>query len=321
MNLFEVWFFKLLLPHIKETRKPGATTMVLYDNLASHFSAAVIQSCKENDIYITPFPANATHLMQPLDVAVFGPMKRCWRQILDTWKKESRYPGNLPKEQFPVLLSKLWNGISGTVSQNLISGFRATGLFPPHPNEVLKRIPDGLTDDQASIGRSLDASLIDLLKEHRGIGSEKQRKSRGKKMQPGANLAVQTVNTTVSTELDVNNDDTTPELQDAPECSGVMGPKKKKIKKQISVRPREKSQRQKESESNAKCGICLCNWKDYKHKLEWIKCVQCQKWICGFCNNASEDHYFTCERCADSEDEYNENIDDSDADKNYVPSD
>ncbi|KAJ8946594.1 hypothetical protein NQ314_008849 [Rhamnusium bicolor] len=46
---------------------------------------------------------------------------------------------------------------------------------------------------------------------------------------------------TVSTDLDVNNDDTTPELQDAPECSGVMGPKKKKIKKQISVRPSEKS--------------------------------------------------------------------------------
>ncbi|XP_018570038.1 jerky protein homolog-like [Anoplophora glabripennis] len=93
MNLFEMWYFKILLPHIKETRKEGATTIVAGDNLASHFSPAVNQSYKEHGIYITPFPANATHLMQPLDVAVFGPMKKCWRKILDNCRKESQYPG------------------------------------------------------------------------------------------------------------------------------------------------------------------------------------------------------------------------------------
>ncbi|KAJ8970596.1 hypothetical protein NQ314_001130 [Rhamnusium bicolor] len=115
-------------------------------NLASHFSPNVIAVCKGKQIYMAPFPVNATHLMQLLDVAVFGPMKRKWREILDRWRKESRFLGCLPKEQFPNLLSRLWNGISATVGQNLISGFKATGLFPLNPQEVLKRIPDGIFD-------------------------------------------------------------------------------------------------------------------------------------------------------------------------------
>ncbi|KAJ8968448.1 hypothetical protein NQ314_002294 [Rhamnusium bicolor] len=79
MNLFEEWFFHILLPHIERTRAPNAATIVVGDNPASHFSPNVIAACKEKQMYMTPFPANATHLMQPLDVAVFGPMKRKWR--------------------------------------------------------------------------------------------------------------------------------------------------------------------------------------------------------------------------------------------------
>lgn len=338
MNLFEMWFFKILLPHIMETRKPGATTIVVGDNLASHFSPAVIKSCKENAIYITPFPANATHLMQPLDVAVFGPMKKCWRKILDNWRKESRYPGNLPKEQFPNLLSRLWNSMSESVSQNLISGFRATGLYPPDPNEVLKRIPDGLIpDDQDTIGRSLDASLVDLLREHRGVGSEANpKKKRGKKVQPGKNLARDEDNGVAPTDepivtvpvdlVDPNKTIDSPttqalDPQHGPGSSGIVG--KKKIKrKSRSIQPRKKSERLMKSQTDARCGLCFCNWKDFHGAKDWIKCIQCLKWICGLCNNGSKDPYFKCDYCDDSEaSEPLEYQDDSEADKDFMPSD
>lgn len=39
MNLFETWFFQILLHHIKETRKPGSSTILVGDNLASRFFA------------------------------------------------------------------------------------------------------------------------------------------------------------------------------------------------------------------------------------------------------------------------------------------
>jgi len=40
-------------------------------------------------------PENSTHLMQPLDVAVFGPMKRRWRHLLDQWKEEGLAAGEV----------------------------------------------------------------------------------------------------------------------------------------------------------------------------------------------------------------------------------
>jgi hypothetical protein len=47
-------------------------------------------------------PENSTHILQPLDVAVFAPLKRRWRDVLEKWKedcaaKSIHYP-TLPKQ-------------------------------------------------------------------------------------------------------------------------------------------------------------------------------------------------------------------------------
>ncbi|KAJ8940498.1 hypothetical protein NQ318_004437 [Aromia moschata] len=63
MNLFETWFFSILLPHVEATREAGDTVVLLGDNLASHFSPKVIEACRTSKIYLSPFPANATNLM------------------------------------------------------------------------------------------------------------------------------------------------------------------------------------------------------------------------------------------------------------------
>ena len=119
MNLFEQWFVDILLPHIKEHSQKNEQTIVIGDNLASHFSPLVIQTAKENNIYMTPLPPNSTHLLQPLDVSFFAPMKRKWRAVLDNWRKESRRKGTIPKEQFPALLNKLCGSMSTTAKANL----------------------------------------------------------------------------------------------------------------------------------------------------------------------------------------------------------
>ena len=50
--------------------------VVIGDNLASHISPTVLQLCREHKIQFCFLPENSTHLLQPLDVGVFGPMKR-----------------------------------------------------------------------------------------------------------------------------------------------------------------------------------------------------------------------------------------------------
>ena len=72
-------------------------------------------------------PSNTTHVLQPLDVGVYGPLKQAWKKIL-TQHKFSTRASNIGKEDFPTLLAQLWE--TRFKSSHLVGGFRETGLFP-----------------------------------------------------------------------------------------------------------------------------------------------------------------------------------------------
>ena len=135
---FEIWFKRVFLPNVIDGRSSPGPVVLIGDNLPSHFFTMVIEECLKHNIIFITMPANSTHLCQPLDVAVFGPVKRSWRKILDRWRKDTRRKGTIPKTQFPRLLKQLFETFS---SSNLKAGFRATGIFPLDCNQVLKRLP------------------------------------------------------------------------------------------------------------------------------------------------------------------------------------
>ena len=86
-NTFEQWFMEVILEYVQ--KNPG--WYVLFgDNLASHFNVDLVRVAEENDIHFVMLPPNATHILQPLDVAVFSSLKQSWRVILDEWKKGLR---------------------------------------------------------------------------------------------------------------------------------------------------------------------------------------------------------------------------------------
>ena len=105
------------------------------DNLSSHLSGAVIKACNENNISFICLLPNATHILQPLDVAFFAPMKKIWRDLLRTWRgtPRGRRCGTLGKEDFSSLLKQLMERLFANSSQNLVSGFRKCGIFPFNP--------------------------------------------------------------------------------------------------------------------------------------------------------------------------------------------
>lgn len=321
-NLFEIWFTQILVPHIQRTRQPGKRVIVVGDNLASHFAPNVIAIAQDQDIYLTPFPPNATHLMQPLDVAVFAPMKKTWRVILDKWRRESRYPGSIPKEQFPLLLNRLWTQIQPNVTQNLISGFRATGLFPCNPQEVLKRLPNAAVQ-QEEVGRLLDKSLIELLQEHRGVAKDPSTKrKRGKKVEAGTRIVPSSVTADHSSDIPENPpDDQTPSTSGLQKRTKQTN-KKEDSKQSIKEKTAEAAATIKEraskriKEAQDKCKICKVKWANYKGIVDWLKCCKCHKWICGLCNDNSKDPYFVCAYCDDDSDEdpYQ-----TDEDEEFVP--
>ena len=111
---FEDWFSNTLLPY---ARKLPGRKLVIGDNLSSHLTISVIEKCEQENIAFAFLPPNSTHKTQPLDVAVFKPMKTAWKNILEKFKKgEGSNSSSIPKTMFPTLLKEFHDEISvGTV--------------------------------------------------------------------------------------------------------------------------------------------------------------------------------------------------------------
>ena len=99
---------------------------------------------------------------------MFGPLKRCWRALLNEWHRESHKRGTPPKQHFPLLLNCLFNELK---HENLVSGFRGSGICPSNEEEVLKRmntLDDSITE---SAERFLCGSVVRVLQENLGVSN------------------------------------------------------------------------------------------------------------------------------------------------------
>lgn len=133
---FVEWFRQILLPYF---RQKDGSKILIGDNLSSHITLDVIQDCQKYDIKFILLPPNSTHLCQPLDVAYFAPMKKHWRSILTDWKMKKKGP--FQKSDFPRLLQQTLEAMKASSKKNILSGFRACGIFPYDAEAVLKRLP------------------------------------------------------------------------------------------------------------------------------------------------------------------------------------
>ena len=189
---FEIWFFRILLPFAKQLNGPK---VLVGDNLGSHFSVAVVESCLQNDIRFTTLVPNSTHILQPLDVAVFRSVKISWRQVLSDYRNVSRRTGSIEKVCFPALLDRVFKKLE---PQHLISGFRGTGLYPLDRTIPISKLP-GKQGNKDLGGTTttfvLNESCLDLLREHCKPAIKQKRKSRGRKVEaiPGKPLAIEEV--------------------------------------------------------------------------------------------------------------------------------
>ncbi len=173
---FADWFKKVFLPVAR--RLPGKKVLV-GDNLSSHISVEVIDLCGQHDIEFVCLPPNATHLMQPLDVGLFAPMKQAWRNQLQQYSAKDPTAKLLQKSEFPRMLKEL---ISVLNPQEVMpNAFERCGLFPLDPVKVTERIPTILSTQE--VARSVDSVLLKTLETRRFGG--KKAVPRGKKVPAG----------------------------------------------------------------------------------------------------------------------------------------
>ena len=146
--VFENWFLNSFVRHVAHNQKP---VFLFYDGHGSHLTYRTVKTAMEESIMIICLPPHSSHALQPLDVAVFKPLKEQWKDILQQYYRQSRMQ-TVDKATFPSLLSQLWRKIS---HQNARSGFRGTGLWPLNKaavpaGRIMKSFSSSANDDQSA---------------------------------------------------------------------------------------------------------------------------------------------------------------------------
>jgi hypothetical protein len=107
--------------------------LLIFDGFESHLQLEIIEFCLDNNIIPLCLPSHTSHVLQPLDVGVFSPLKKYYRQEVS----KLRCP--VTKNTFPNLLA-LARERAFSVT-NIQSGFRASGIYPYNPSIIIDTLP------------------------------------------------------------------------------------------------------------------------------------------------------------------------------------
>jgi hypothetical protein len=114
----------------------GGYRLLIIDGHESHCSVDFQDLCKEKNIVLLCMPAHSSHLLQPLDVACFSPLKRKYGDAISGLaRNRTNY---ISKETFlPAFKAAFEQSIT---KENIQAGFRGAGLVPHNPQAVLSKL-------------------------------------------------------------------------------------------------------------------------------------------------------------------------------------
>lgn len=108
--------------------------VLLYvDRHSPHLSLPLSQFCKEKQIELVALFAKATHILQPLDVALFHVLKTSYKNRLTKWSIENNII-NVKKSMFAPVLQLTLN--NADYSECIKNGFKTCCLFPFNCNAI-----------------------------------------------------------------------------------------------------------------------------------------------------------------------------------------
>jgi hypothetical protein len=131
------------------------------DGHSSHLTADVIAFCMEHAIDMLILPPHTSHMLQPLDVSMFQPLKRALAKETDAAVRLDY--GRIPRVEWTSMYIRARE--RAFTKANILSGWKATGLQPLSEIVVLIKLitppilqpPLPRTPGQTS---TLDTSLL-----------------------------------------------------------------------------------------------------------------------------------------------------------------
>jgi hypothetical protein len=125
----------------KNLQSPDEYRLLICDGHDSHISAGFVNFCLQKRIDLILLPPHSSHLLQPLDVAIFGPLKRALSNQMSRLLRSG-----IVRIQKPEWLERYIEARDKAITRdNILAGWRGAGLFPENMTRVLRQIPDNMS--------------------------------------------------------------------------------------------------------------------------------------------------------------------------------
>lgn len=123
--------FLKVLQHIASNTKctPENPVLLILDGHASHVALEVILKAKELGIILLTLPPHCSHKMQPLDVSVFGPYKKLFKNELKSFMAKNKRVITI--YDIAEISRNPWYFAASP--ENIKNGFKSTGIHPFNP--------------------------------------------------------------------------------------------------------------------------------------------------------------------------------------------
>lgn len=129
------WLQKIFEPYTA-SKIVGRYRLLILDGHSSHAIAEFDKFCTERRIIPLYMPPHSSHLLQPLDVSCFSPLKHFYGQQIQNLAQKGIH--SIGKEDFLYIFPTVLQ--QAITSLNIRSGFAATGLFPLCSARVLSKL-------------------------------------------------------------------------------------------------------------------------------------------------------------------------------------
>ncbi|XP_052219882.1 uncharacterized protein LOC127837083 isoform X2 [Dreissena polymorpha] len=119
--------FSKFIDHFDKFAGTDRPVVLLMDSVSSHVDHSVFMKAIARGIELYRLVPNATHLMQPLDKGVFGPLKSRWHMVSRKYMREN--PGKcIGKEVFAQKLTEAYLQFYKPIT--VINSFKSSGIYP-----------------------------------------------------------------------------------------------------------------------------------------------------------------------------------------------
>ena len=129
------WLQNIFIP-VKNRHTIGEYCLLILDGHGSHLTPQFDEICSQNNIIPICMPPHSSHLLQPLDVACFSPLKKAYGKLVEN---QARLGFN-HIDKLDFLRAYPQAHMETFKSETIKNGFAATGLIPFNPERVLSQL-------------------------------------------------------------------------------------------------------------------------------------------------------------------------------------